>query len=393
MKNKRFFYSLALPLILISFLGASCKKTSDGGVFKSIDGGVTWEQKVFVGQQKKKVITISDVNVQDIAVDPTNSDIAYLATRENGIYKTDNGGDVWWQLSVTPDRIRDIAIDVQYPNNIYAVKNNNIIKSVDSGENWEIIYTDTQGAIITRLDVDWYNQQRLMAVTSIGTVLTSEDEGRNWQVVYQVEEPLVGLVISHTDSRIFYVVELDKALHKTTDGGKTWTDLMDNDEFDTFRDENEAQRANKVKIVTMDPNNSNVLYAVTEDGIIKTTDGGKSWEFVNTLIERGATQNTEIKAYTVKPDDSNTMYFGVKNLIHHTEDGGQTWQTIEDFPSKRRITAFYIDPKEQTTVQEVQAESNQEPTTQEITAHKMYIGVEKIEEKRSGFFGAPPSSK
>ena len=223
--NKKIF-AIGTLVFGIVMMGASCGTVADGGVFRSSDEGQSWEQKVFVGQQKKKVITISSVNVQKLVQDPNNSDVLYLATKEDGLWKTETKGEQWYQLPLTPDRIRDVAISLVDSNVVFTVRGNTILKTVDGGGAWDIVYTDSQNAIITRIVVDWFNGDQIYAVTSIGTVLFSEDAGANWQVLTQVDEPLIGITMSQLDSRVLYITELDRTIHKTVDGGVTWADIF-----------------------------------------------------------------------------------------------------------------------------------------------------------------------
>lgn len=348
--------SLLLGLVA---LGASCSSgASDGGVLRSGDVGETWEHKVYVGQQKKKTVTISDVNVEKIVFDPDNSNIIYLAGKSDGIYKTDSGGDQWRKLSLSSDRIRDIVIDPQYTNNIYTVKGNNIIKSVDSGETWEIVYTDAQGAIITGISIDWYNQQRIFAISSIGTILLSEDEGTNWKIIYQAYEPITRIIMDPSDSRVIYIMELERNIHKSTDGGATWTELFDAD----YKKAN--GNATKVKQLVMDPNNSRTLYISTPDGIYKSTDAGATWNYIVTLIEKGVDQNNSIANITIKQGSPEVIMFSVGKVIHKSVNAGVTWKTIENFPSTRRITTIATHPH----IPDV-----------------IYAGTEKVEQQKKGF--------
>lgn len=336
---------IMLLLGIFIFVGAACQKSSDAGVYKSEDGGNTWAKKVFVGQEKKKVLTISGVDVEKLVFDPENSSIIYLASKANGLYKTENAGDQWRALNTNGGRIIDMAIDPQSPNILYALKGSNILKSTDSGEKWEVVYTDNQQALVSRILIDTSNTKRLYAGTSIGTVLLSEDEGETWQVIYRVDEPVVGLIMHPSDNRIMYMLELDAALHKSVDGGKTWVNLFDNEAFKDFVKLNKSKGGiEQVKQLTMDPNNPNVLYILTEAGIMKSTNGGESWEFIKTLIEFGVPQNAQMDNLTIDPTDSNVILFSIGHFIHKTTDGGNTWHTIETFPSAGKISVLTMDP-------------------------------------------------
>jgi photosystem II stability/assembly factor-like uncharacterized protein len=350
----------------LALLGQGCAGGgADGGAFRSSDAGETWEAKSFVGQEGRKVATIAGVNGEKLIFDPQNPDVLFLGTKENGLYKSDSKGEQWRQLPLTPDRIRDVAVDPTDSNFVYTVRQNTVIKSSDAGESWEIAYTDSQQAIVTRLAIDWFDTDRIFATTSIGTVLLSEDRGANWRVIYQVDEPITGIMISPDDSRVIYLLELDEAIHKTTDGGKTWLNLFEeNEEFER----GEFRNARKVKQMAVDPTDGDVVYVSSDEGLIKTMDGGVTWAYLDTLIARGADQNRDIRAITVDPQQPATIYFAVGKILHKSVDAGATWRTIETFPSARRITTLAIDPTDSAV---------------------LFASVEAVEDEGGGFFGPP----
>ena len=339
-------------------LGASCSKAADGGVFVSEDQGVSWQQKVYVGQNKRNAITISAVDVRDIVADPHNSDILYVATKADGIYKTENAGEQWTQVPLQPSHIRDVAINTIDSNIVYTVRDNTIIKSIDGSQTWEIVYTDSQAGIVTRIELDWFNPDNVYAVTSIGTVLKSEDAGITWRVIHQVDEPIVALEMDPTDSRVLYILELDRDVYKTTDGGLTWTNLVTEEMEKEFKD------SGRIKQFAMDPNDSATIYTTSEFGLLQSLDGGTTWQQIRTLIEEGDPKNETIQNLSILPGDSNVIFFTVGKLIHKTFDGGLTWETLETFPSQRRITSLLIDPK---------------------NPERIFAGVELVDEGRKGF--------
>ncbi len=351
-------YKIALSAAAIVMMGSGCSSVVDGGMFVSDDGGRIWTQKVFVAQDGRRASTISALNIEDIVIDPSNEEVVYIATRSQGVWKTETAGEQWRQLSLRPERIRDIAIDAQETDTLYVVRGNTILKSVDGGDGWEIMYTDSQGSIITRLAVDWFNSDRVYATTSIGTVLLSEDAGLSWRVIYQVDEPIIGVVMSHEDSRDLYIVELDRSVHRTTDSGVTWEDLFTKEVTGLYKG------MAGVKSITMDPNNASTLYVITDYGLFRTTDDGDTWEPITTLIEFRAEQNAAMTGMTVRPGRSQDISFALGRILHVSNDGGITWETLEQFPSQRRIT----------DVAWVGSDSE-----------RVYAGVQEIEEEKRGF--------
>ncbi|MEK7518834.1 MAG: hypothetical protein AAB549_02840, partial [Patescibacteria group bacterium] len=99
---KKLLIAILAPLALtgcaIQFnTGSSAPAKSDGGVFVSLDRGVSWEQKVFIRQEEKGPVTIGHANIGHFYLHPTDTGILYVSTLENGIWKTDSNGDSWTQ--------------------------------------------------------------------------------------------------------------------------------------------------------------------------------------------------------------------------------------------------------------------------------------------------------
>ena len=196
--------------------------------------------------------------ISDVAVDPTNKKIWYVATAAGGVWKSTNAG-----LTFTP--IFDgessfstgaITIDPKNPNVIW----------VGSGEN---------------------NAQRVVAYGD--GVYKSIDGGRSWKNVGLKESEHIGrILIDPRNSDVVYVASQgplwskggERGLYKTADGGTTWSRVLHVDDWTGVND------------VQMDPRNPDVLIATTwqrqrrtccfvaggpGSGVHRSTDGGKTW--------------------------------------------------------------------------------------------------------------------
>src|SRR5262245_41940652 len=167
--------------------------------------------------------------ISDVAVDPTNKKIWYVATAAGGVWKSTNAG-----LSFTPIfdgegsyAIGAITIDPKNPNVIW----------VGSGEN---------------------NAQRVVAYGD--GVYKSIDGGRSWKNVGLKESEHIGrILIDPRNSDVVYVASQgplwskggERGLYKTTDGGASWTKVLTTDDWTGVND------------VQMDPRNPDVLIATT----------------------------------------------------------------------------------------------------------------------------------
>jgi len=101
------------------------------GVFKSIDGGITWSQ---TGLNPSN----SPSRMNDIYINPNDSNMLWVAT-SNGVYKSIDAGTSWTQTR--SGNIRDLKIKPEDPNTIYAVTSSKFYKSTDAGDTFSQITT------------------------------------------------------------------------------------------------------------------------------------------------------------------------------------------------------------------------------------------------------------
>ena len=196
--------------------------------------------------------------VADIAVDPTNKAVWYVASAAGGVWKTTNAG-----TSFTPVFNKEgsfsigvVTVDPRNPNVVW----------VGTGEN---------------------NVQRVVAYGD--GVYKSIDGGKSWKNVGLKESEHIGrIVIDPRNSDVVYVAAQgplwrkggDRGVYKTTDGGKTWTRVLHVDDWTGAND------------VQLDPRNPDLLVATTwqrerrvfgfvaggpGSGVHRSTDGGKTW--------------------------------------------------------------------------------------------------------------------
>jgi len=147
--------------------------------------------------------------VSDVAVHPTNRKIWYVATASGGLWKTTNAGTTFSPIfdDQSSYSIGVVVIDPKNPNVVW----------VGTGEN---------------------NAQR--SVSYGDGVYQSIDGGRTWQNVGLKESEHIGkILIDPRNSDVVYVAAQgpvfkgggDRGLYKTTDGGKTWTKVLDGGEW------------------------------------------------------------------------------------------------------------------------------------------------------------------
>ena len=279
------------------------------GVFKSLDGGVTWQH---MGLEATKTI-------HRIIVDPTNSNTVYVGAMgdpftpnsNRGLYKTTDGGRTWKKILYSNDQsgIADLVMDPLNPNKLFA----------SLYEHRRTPYYFTSGGKGSGLYVTYNGGENW---TQIG-----EKEG-----MPSGELGRIGLAIAQSDpDRIYAKVEATKnALYRSDDGGNNWVVINDNPRFTN----NRPFYFQELAVDTKDPNR---LYNIYQP-LSVSYDGGKSFDPVP-MIPADETKgiHADFHAFWVNPADPQHFIIGGDGGIGITQDHGKSWYFPETIP----VAQFY----------------------------------------------------
>ncbi len=330
-------------LILFSFLvvlvlsGAGCLQlknaANDGGIFKSLDRGDGWEQKVSllsVGQPR----SINSVNTSVLVFDPQDSNILYLGTRENGLFVSYNGGQSWQEVEKLPKAmINAVAIDPRAKHIIYVAIGNRIFKSVDCCREWQNIYLESApGVEITTLAVDPVSSNNVLVGLSDGRLLRSANSGVSWRKAHEFDARLKQALINPNNPNIIYMVTAGKGLWRSADGGGSWQSL---DEI--LKDYNGGR---EIDFMTLNPNLPDAFLTLSNYGLLRTDDGGQTWSDYKLLNQVG---RPKIFAFTFNFKNPQEIYYATATTLFRSFDGGSNWQT-KSLPSKRQPVILLTDP-------------------------------------------------
>jgi len=298
--------------------------TWGSGVFKSRDGGQNW-QPLNSG--------LGNLYINALAVDPTQPSTIYAGTYRGQLYKSLDGGETWeWSGSGMQDQaiIYSIIVDPFTPSILYAStrgKSNNsnppwsgvVYQSVDGGNSWSEVLTDVGGKDLQ----DWayslvVNPQRhntIYAAFHESGPYQSPDYGANWYSIDRGISDYSGRVIAinpdaSKNNTLYYGVWHNDAVYKSLDGGINW-----------FTSSNGIPFA-KVYSIVIDPFETDTVYMATyNQGILKTLDGGESWQ--HTGLEQERLYNV-----TLRPDTPSYLLAGTSgDGIYRSQDDGKTWQS------------------------------------------------------------------
>src|SRR5271163_4546254 len=235
--------------LVAAVLGHPYGPNDERGIFRSVDGGGTWQKVLYKDE---------NTGGSDVEIDPSNPDVLYAslwAAREGpwednnqfqgtggGLFKSTDGGSTWRPLTNgLPKNLTQInvAIAASQTNRLYAT-----VATTDRGE-----YGSAAGLGVYR----------------------SDDAGESWHVATTDPRPAMrigggDLPIPKVDPKnpdVVYSVSIVTV--RSTDGGKTWTSIRGAPGGDDYQN------------IWINPNDPRIVFLVSDQGGIITVNGGASW--------------------------------------------------------------------------------------------------------------------
>lgn len=337
------FLKIATLSSAVFLLGAGCIRikavVSDGGVFLSKNGGSAWEQHVFVRQDEKKTVTIGGEDITTMVSDPKNPAVLYVGTEQSGIYKTENGGEVWQSFLPTKGRISGIAVNPKDPKNIFIAVGEQVLKTNDGGSKWEIAYPETRPKVtLSDLVIDGFDPKKIYIGLSNGDLMQSVDGGASWSVLHHVGSKIMKILIHPKDTRVITILTETDGIHRTTNLGKDWQSPIK--ELGAYRDLQRGQ------IIAADPKSKDHLIYISNFAFLETKNGGKDWKEIKSLI---TPSTTPVTAFTLASQNADHFYLATATTLYRSRDHGKTW-TISLLPTTKRPSMILVDTKDEKLV-------------------------------------------
>jgi photosystem II stability/assembly factor-like uncharacterized protein len=316
-----------------------------GGVFKTSDGGQTWQPIA------DKFLRTSSPGA--LAVAASNPDIVYVGMGEaclrgnviqgDGIYKTLDGGKTWTHVGLEKTAvIAEVLVHPGNPDVVYAAALGNpygtspdrgVYRTKDGGTTWErvLFKSEKAGAIDLVLDPGrpdvlyaavWEVSRTPHSLSSGGPdsgIWKSEDGGTTWKDVTRATGlpggllGRIGVAVSPADgNRVWALIEAAGnagGLYLSDDGGASWTQVNKERRF--------RQRAFYYTHVYADPKAKDTVY-VLNVGFHRSTDAGKTWKTIR--VPHGDNHDLWIA-----PNDPQRMINANDGGANVSVNGGETW--------------------------------------------------------------------
>ncbi len=289
-----------------------------------------------------------DGRVNAMAVDPTNSRIAYCGAAMGGVWKTTNKGATWVPLTdhVVSLAMGALAIDPINPQIIYAGTGelspnvdsyfgSGMIKSTDGGASWRGIGLNNAGAFSTIIAHPKVSGRVYAAAAkSGGGIWRSDDGGKTWNKLNGVPPnalppaEVTDLALSVNGQRdVLMAAVPSHGIYRSDDGGNSWALSYGDPPFiDMRRVQVDGSPTDTNQAVAMSVDRNGAFEAV-----IRTMDGGQTWQDIsgslrsNSIFSSGGSEQGWYDAY-VKMDPSKPDHIIVGGIsIWDSPDGGNTW--------------------------------------------------------------------
>ena len=294
--------------------------TQNAGVYKSIDGGVSW-QPAHKG--------LGGAWVSSLVIDPQNPQTLYAGVALGGVYKTTDGGSNWYPINDGIDtngwgQASLVVISPEDSQRLYYSQGWNLYTTADGGESWTEILTggpEWKGTDCPRnigsLVIDPTNPSRLLAFSLESPeenmvcqegVYESADDGHSWTPTL-ILEPVWGghLATLAYDTTWDNVYATNKdTLYRSNDHGETWQRLPYGD----------------CEVLSVDPQDGSSAYCGTFIKITATRNGGRSWQ---DWLETGS----YAQSIAVSPHSSQTVFVGL-NGLRMTTNSGKSWSATNN---------------------------------------------------------------
>ncbi|MEL6812030.1 MAG: hypothetical protein AAFP76_11895 [Bacteroidota bacterium] len=376
-------------IVYVGAIGSPWGEHPERGVYKTTDGGKTWNKILFANNK---------TGVADMVMDPGNPNKLIVAMWEHkrdpwffksggegsGLHITHDGGETWEKRTDADGLPKGdlgrmgIAIARNKPNIVYALieaKKNALYKSEDGGFNWKKVNDNddigNRPFYYSEIYVDPQNENRVYSVFTYVNV--SEDGGKKFNQLmpaYGVDNgvhPDHHAWWIHPENGNFMIDGNDGGMNITKDGGKTWRFIgnlpvaqfyhisVDNEfpynvyggmqDNGSWRGPAYVWRSQGIRNsywqeisfgdgfdVVPDPDDSRYGWSMSQQGFVSRYD----WKTGNNYSVRPTHPDPDVKlrfnwnaAINIDPFNNNTIYFG-SQFVHKSTDKGLTWSIISE---------------------------------------------------------------
>jgi photosystem II stability/assembly factor-like uncharacterized protein len=413
-------------IVYVAAIGKAFQSNRERGVYKTVDGGKTWEKILFISEE---------TGIYDIEFLPSNPEIIFATAwkterkpwtiisggkpEEGGIYKSIDGGKIWEKITEgLPNKLIgkiDLAVTPADSKLVYALveapdEEGGLYKSIDQGKTFKHISAEkgirTRPFYYTNLKIDPKNPEVLYALAT--GYYKSIDGGKTWKRMSSPHSDNHDMWINPEDPDIF-IQSNDGGANVTLNGGKSWSTQYNqptaeiyqvevDDQFPYWVYGGQQDNSSTIAVPTQapyaiqrpgtgyiiyaggcetgpavpKPGNHNIVYSNCKGrfGVFNKETGTEKRYYVGATNMYGHNPKDlkyrfqRVSPIYVSPHDSSIVYH-CSQFVHKTTDEGKTWETISP-----DLTAFEADKQVISGA----------PITRDVTGEEFYSTIYAIRE-------------
>ena len=330
--------------VVVGVAGHLYSTNAERGVFKTVNGGKTWNKVLFVNDQ---------TGIIDVAVDPNNFNNMYASAWDkdrkawnfrgsgagSGIYKSTDAGNTWTKVSVpdsgfpTGEGVGRIGLAVVDANTVYAIHDNQDRRPDMGGGrgNGGLTKNDFKGmAKSAFLNLE---DSKLNAFLRENRFPQQYQASNVKQMVRSgsLEPEDLALYLEDANSQLFDTPVIGAEVYKSTNGGKTWKKTHEG-----YLDDLYYSYGYYFGMIHVDPSNADNIY-VYGVPILNSKDGGKTFKFIG-----GDNVHSDHHALWINPKKPGHLINGNDGGVNISYDDGKTWMK-NNSPSVGQFYAIQVD--------------------------------------------------
>jgi photosystem II stability/assembly factor-like uncharacterized protein len=284
--------------------------------------------------------------VNSLAVDPFDPRTVYAATFA-GVFKSSDGGTTWQRLSGPglPEFVKALAFHPTTPTTLYAAgcgAPGNLVKTVDGGSSWTPASSGLNSCLVA-LAIDPSNPSTIYVVGEGGAgVFRSTDGGASWRSIRSGMDiqTVLAVAIDPVNTSTIYAGAVLQGVFKSTDRGDRWNAASSGLPTTPNPFVPDVLHPPTIQVLTVDPVTPSTVYAGAASllaGLFRTTNGAASWTTISPI-------SGYVSAIVLDPSEPSTVYAGFSfSGAWRSDDGGARWIGFNNGLSDPRVTALGID--------------------------------------------------
>lgn len=312
-------------------------KNPDGFIFRTADAGVTWRHAAVQLRPGANALSLANTAVTYLAVDPSDSEAMYAGTPDRGLFYSYNGGQDWAATLENLGSIGPVAVDPLDRCTVYAAIGSALHKTVDCTRSWTrtVVAGGKATNNVSGVLADAATAGRVYVATALGEVHRSEDGGQTWTMLHRFGAAVQRLLQSPNDPAVLYAAVNGRGLWRSADAGATWVDVNPRDPYAANPEKAKVVKgATAIRDLVPDYTVRDGMVVASDGGLWRTDDGGVTWSSSSlpVKLDRGV----RLGQLAVDRTDSGHVYVTVGSRMAVTQTGGDAWGWV-DLPSKRPV--------------------------------------------------------